>query len=94
MLCQTEKIAPGTVAMSRFGNAVPARLVARPEFCIPISMESAFVFAGGSLSSLPSPKPFYYLRDTRGFVILIGDAACRDYVLGLKFDDFQFGTFI
>ena len=39
-------------------------------------------------------QPFYYLRDTRGFVILIGDAACRDYVLGLKFDDFQFGMFI
>ena len=30
----------------------------------------------------------------RGFVILIGDAACRDDVLGLEFDDFQFGTFI
>ena len=57
MLCHTEKIAPGTVAIARFGNAVPARLVASPEFCILISMESAFVFAGGSLRSLPSPKP-------------------------------------
>ena len=42
MLCQTEKMAPGTVAIARPENAVAARLVASPEFCIPISMESDF----------------------------------------------------
>ena len=39
MLCHTENMAPGTVAMARPENAVAARLVARPEFCMPISME-------------------------------------------------------
>ena len=57
ILCHTEKIAPGTVAIARFGNAVPAREVARPEFCIPISMEIAFVFALLICNSLPSAKP-------------------------------------
>ena len=57
ILCQTENIAPGTVAMARFEKAVFARLVASPEFCIPISIESAFVFCGVSLKALPSPKP-------------------------------------
>ena len=46
ILCHTEKMAPGTVAIARSGNAVPAKDVARPEFCIPISIERAFVFAG------------------------------------------------
>lgn len=39
MLCHTENMAPGTVAMARAENAVAARLVASPEFCMPISME-------------------------------------------------------
>lgn len=41
MLCHTEKIAPGTVVIARLLNEVTARLVASPEFCIPISTESA-----------------------------------------------------
>ena len=43
------------------------------------------------LAAQPDTAPFYYLRDTRGFVVLIGDivACCDD-----EFDDFQFGTFI
>lgn len=43
ILCQTEKIAPGAVAMDRFEKAVPARDVASPEFCIPISIDNAFL---------------------------------------------------
>ena len=57
MLCHTEKIAPGTVAIASDENAVAARLVARPEFCIPISMESAYVLGVENLSNLPIPKP-------------------------------------
>ena len=57
MLCQTEKIAPGTVAMASAGKAEAARAVARPEFYIPISIESALVLGGGSLRILPSPNP-------------------------------------
>ena len=36
ILCHTEKIAPGTVAIARSGKEVCASDVARPEFCIPI----------------------------------------------------------
>jgi len=57
MLCHTEKMAPGTVAIVRFGNAVAAREVARPEFCIPISMESAFFLVSGSFKRIPSRYP-------------------------------------
>ena len=57
MLCHTEKIAPGTVAIASDENAVPARLVASPEFCMPISMESAFVLEVEKCNSLPSPNP-------------------------------------
>ncbi len=48
ILCHTLKMAPGTVAMARFGKAVPAKDVARPEFCIPISTESAVFLATGN----------------------------------------------
>ena len=57
MLCHTENIAPGTVAMASDENAVAARLVARPEFCMPISMESALVLGVEKCNNLPSPKP-------------------------------------
>lgn len=57
MLCHTENIAPGTVASARSGNAVPASEVASPEFCIPTSMESAFVLATFMWKSFPTPKP-------------------------------------
>ena len=42
MLCHTEKIAPGTVAMAKLGKDVIAKEVANPEFCIPISIDIAF----------------------------------------------------
>ena len=57
MLCQTENMAPGTVAIARVGNVVAAKLEARPEFCMPISIDRAFVFAGLSLSDFPITKP-------------------------------------
>ena len=57
MLSHTENMAPGTVAMARPENAVAARLVARPEFCMPISMERAFVLGVENFSSIPRPKP-------------------------------------
>ena len=43
MLCHTEKTAPGTVAIAMSGKAEPASEVARPEFCMPISMATAFL---------------------------------------------------
>ena len=43
--------------MARLGKAVAARLVARPEFCIPISIERAFIFGGVRRKIFPSPKP-------------------------------------
>ena len=42
ILCHTEKIAPGTVAIAKLGNDVIAKEVANPEFCIPISIDIAF----------------------------------------------------
>ena len=57
ILCHTEKIAPGTVAIASFGKAVAARLVARPLFCIPISIERALLFDISSLSTFASRKP-------------------------------------
>ena len=40
-LCQTEKIAPGTLAKAKLGNDVIANDAASPEFCIPISIAIA-----------------------------------------------------
>ncbi len=60
MLCHTEKIAPGTVAIARFENETLARDVARPEFYIPISIDIAFTFDKGILSNFPSRKPQPY----------------------------------
>ena len=57
ILCHTEKMAPGTVAIASDGNAVPAREAARPEFCMPISIVSALVCAMSSFNSFPSPNP-------------------------------------
>ena len=56
MLCQTEKMAPGTVAIERSGKAVVAREVARPEFCMPTSIERAFVFGTFNRNNLPTPN--------------------------------------
>ena len=60
MLCHIENIAPGTVAVASAENEVFARLVARPEFCMPISIERAFVFAGLSFNAIPNKKPKMY----------------------------------
>ena len=57
MLCHTEKIAPGTVAIASVLKEEAARLVAKPEFCIPTSTHKALVFAALSLRSLPTPNP-------------------------------------
>lgn len=53
ILCHTENMAPGTVAIERSGKAVPASDVANPEFCIPISMERAFFLVAGSFKRTP-----------------------------------------
>ena len=44
MLCQAEKIAPGTVAMGIAEKCAFAKPVAKPEFCIPTSTERAIAF--------------------------------------------------
>ena len=54
ILCHTEKIAPGTVAIARFGKADPASDVASPEFCIPISIETAFFLGRSILNRTPT----------------------------------------
>ena len=57
MLCHTENTAPGMVASGYCAKCAAARLVARPEFCMPTSMEIARHLVESSLSSLPTPKP-------------------------------------
>ena len=44
ILCQAEKIAPGTVAIGIEVKCALARPVARPEFCMPTSTERAIAF--------------------------------------------------
>ena len=68
ILCHTEKIAPGTVAMAMFGKAEPAREVARPEFCMPISMATAFL-RGRSILKRTA---------TKYFGTVVGDDGCYD----------------
>ena len=51
-LCQTLKMAPGTVASAKEGNEVAARLAASPEFCIPTSIAMAFFLASGARAIL------------------------------------------
>ena len=41
MLCQTLKMAPGMVAIGKAAKWSVARLDAKPEFCIPTSIEMA-----------------------------------------------------
>ena len=60
MLCQTEKIAPGTVAMGICGKVLDASEVARPEFCIPISIETAFFLGMSILNRIPIRNPHRY----------------------------------
>ena len=57
MLCHTENTAPGMVASGYCAKWAAAREVARPEFCIPTSMEIARHLVESSFSSLPTPKP-------------------------------------
>ena len=68
MLCHTENIAPGTVAIARSGNDVPASDVANPEFYIPISTDKAFVFCkpliSASLENKQKPNQLaYYMKN-------------------------------
>ena len=60
MLCHIENIAPGTVAIDNVEKVVVARLVASPEFCMPISIESAFVFDEFIFKTFPNKKPKRY----------------------------------
>ena len=60
ILCHTENIAPGTVAIERSGNVPAANVVARPEFCIPISMATAFFLDISILKMIPIINPHRY----------------------------------
>ena len=53
-LCHTENMAPGTAAMGKRAKWVAAREVARPEFCIPTSMEMAVRLGFSKPSSVPA----------------------------------------
>ena len=55
MLCQTLKIAPGIAAAAP--KCVSAREVARPEFCMPTSMEMALTLAMFMWSAFAMVKP-------------------------------------
>ena len=44
MLCHTENTAPGMVASGYCAKWAAAREVARPEFCIPTSMEICLLY--------------------------------------------------
>ena len=54
MLCHTENTAPGMVASGYWAKWAAARLVARPEFCIPTSMEMARHLVESSFRALPT----------------------------------------
>ena len=60
ILCHTEKMAPGTVAMAKLGKDVIAKEVANPEFCIPISIDMAFFWAVFMCKMEAIPKPATY----------------------------------
>ena len=60
ILCHTEKMAPGTVAIAKFGNDVIASEVANPEFCMPISIDIAFFLARFMCRSVATPNPAIY----------------------------------
>jgi hypothetical protein len=53
MLCQTLKRAPGIVANGYAAKCMVARLLAKPEFCIPTSIEIALFF----VSVRPNRQP-------------------------------------
>lgn len=55
-MCHTLKIAPGTVARGSAGNDEAASDVARPEFCIPTSMDSVLLL----FRSIPTMRPTTY----------------------------------
>jgi hypothetical protein len=52
MLCHTLKMAPGMVARGYKAKWVAARLLAKPEFCMPTSIDIALRLARGMCSSL------------------------------------------
>ena len=60
ILCQTENIAPGTVANAISLNDDWANDDASPEFCIPISIDKAFVLFTFILNNFAIPKPNKY----------------------------------
>ena len=53
-LCHVENIAPGTAARGNMAKWVAASDVARPEFCMPTSMEMAVRLSCGKPDSLPA----------------------------------------
>ena len=55
ILCHTLKMAPGMVAMGKAAKCRTARLEARPEFCIPTSMEMAVRFGWERRNRWPMP---------------------------------------
>ena len=59
-MCQTEKRAPGTVAIARLGIVVFASELASAEFYIPVSIEIALDFLIDIPLALPSKNPNKY----------------------------------
>lgn len=56
-LCHVEKMAPGTAANGNMAKCVAARDVARPEFCIPTSMEIAVrLSCGNPIPNMTTPS--------------------------------------
>lgn len=53
-LCHVENMAPGTAASGNMAKCVAASDVARPEFCIPTSIEMAVRLSCGNPNSLPA----------------------------------------
>lgn len=53
-LCHAEKMAPGTAARGNMAKCVAASDVARPEFCMPTSMEMAVRLSYGNPHNLPA----------------------------------------
>ena len=88
ILCHTENMAPGTVAMASEENAVAARLVASPEFCMGASLfmqERHFDTVGQSLA--------YGFGSGIGWLIaIVGMAAIREKIRYSKIPKRMQGT--
>lgn len=63
MLCHAEKTAPGTVAVGIAAKWAFARPTARPEFCMPTSMERATAFSREGLRNEQRQTPGH-IRDS------------------------------